>query len=487
MALGGDIDNPAGGVGGGHTIQDEGSSLAQRSNLNFVGPTVVASDGGGVSNSTIVTIDDDLANYDNSNSNFLTSYTETQTLQNVTDLGATTTNNITIDNGGLSNNDLRLNGSTHHILRSTATDEFHLLAGGSQRFALTASGEVEINNTYKFPLIDGSNGQVLKTDGAGSLTWQNDADTSQNLWETISCNVGSTAASSATDTLNINGGSDILTIISGSTVTISNTAPNVTQNLFLTVAGDAGTNPSASTSTDTLTIKGGSHITTTGDLGTQSLTLDVTDDFILNTGDVGTGVYDFGGATSFEVPNSSSPTTNKAGQIAVDTTISGYTGMIQYYDGTESLYALGIPQANLSTTNDHILAYNAVSNELVMRGEQVLITLYASATESALIVGTGQDYIDIPFALTITDVYATVNTAPTGSVCTFDINEGGVSILSTKLTIDATEVSSKTATTPRVISDASLASGARISIDTDGVGSTTPGEGGVIYILGYIT
>ena len=47
--------------------------------------------------------------------------------------------------------------------------------------------------------------------------------------------------------------------------------------------------------------------------------MNVDDVFILNTGDIGTGVYDFGGATSFEIPNANDPATAAAGQIALDT------------------------------------------------------------------------------------------------------------------------------------------------------------------------
>ena len=41
---------------GGHTIQEEGSGLTQRTKLNFVGAGVTATDGGGVADSTIVTV-----------------------------------------------------------------------------------------------------------------------------------------------------------------------------------------------------------------------------------------------------------------------------------------------------------------------------------------------------------------------------------------------------------------------------------------------
>lgn len=44
------------GTGGGHTIQDEGTPLTTRTNLNFVGAGVTVTDGGAGPDSTIVTI-----------------------------------------------------------------------------------------------------------------------------------------------------------------------------------------------------------------------------------------------------------------------------------------------------------------------------------------------------------------------------------------------------------------------------------------------
>ena len=46
----------------------------------------------------------------------------------------------------------------------------------------------------------------------------------------------------------------------------------------------------------------------------------------------------------------------------------------------------------------------------------------------------------MPYAMLLSKVKASVNTAPTGSVLTVDINEAGASILGTKLTIDAGEL-----------------------------------------------
>jgi hypothetical protein len=47
--------------------------------------------------------------------------------------------------------------------------------------------------------------------------------------------------------------------------------------------------------------------------------ISVDDAFLLNNGDVGTGAFDFGGATDFEIPNGPSETPNVNGEIATDT------------------------------------------------------------------------------------------------------------------------------------------------------------------------
>lgn len=80
-------------------------------------------------------------------------------------------------------------------------------------------GSITVNLAYTFPTVDGSPGQILKTDGAGNLTFQGDND-AQNLWETISSDSGSVAANTPTDTLTVSGGDGINTSISGDTLSI---------------------------------------------------------------------------------------------------------------------------------------------------------------------------------------------------------------------------------------------------------------------------
>ena len=94
----------------------------------------------------------------------------------------------------------------------------------------------------------------------------------------------------------------------------------------------------------------------------------------------------------------------------------------------------------------------------------------------------------MPYAYTVEAVRASLTTAATGgTLLTVDINEAGTTILSTKLTIDASETTSTTAATPAVISDSALADDAQMTIDIDAIGSTNTGKGLKVYLIGNKT
>jgi hypothetical protein len=98
----------------------------------------------------------------------------------------------------------------------------------------------------------------------------------------------------------------------------------------------------------------------------------------------------------------------------------------------------------------------------------------ASDETTALTTGTAKVTFRMPYAMTLTAVRASLSTAQaSGSIFTVDINEGGTSVLSTKLTIDNTEKTSTTAATAAVISDSALADDAEITIDIDQIGNGT--------------
>ena len=121
-------------------------------------------------------------------------------------------------------------------------------------------------------------------------------------------------------------------------------------------------------------------------------------------------------------------------------------------------------------------------------GQLEAIQLAVSDETTDLTTGTAKLTFRMPFAMTLNagnaGVRGSLSTAPVGSVLTVDINEGGTTILSTKLTIDATEKTSTTAATAVVVSDVNLADDAEITIDIDGIGSSTAGAGLKVTLLG---
>jgi len=196
------------GGGAGHTIQEDGVDLTQRTNLNFIGPTITAADDSG-NDATTVTVDDDLSNYDNSISGFIDGSGTTNFVPKWNDLNTLTDSGI--EDNGTTVNVARDAALMFHLQRtgtngqsliqiSNPIQEYRIglnsgedfvvqnptLGSGiipfeidksapNDSFRLNATGAVEFSNAFTFPITDGTSGQVLKTDGSGSVTWQNES------------------------------------------------------------------------------------------------------------------------------------------------------------------------------------------------------------------------------------------------------------------------------------------------------------------------
>ena len=125
---------------------------------------------------------------------------------------------------------------------------------------------------------DGSNGQALTTDGAGNLSFSTisggGGGGSQNLFQTIAVSgQTSVVADSTSDTLTLAGGSGVTITTNASTDTITiATAGEANQNAFSTVAVSGQSNVAADSSTDTLTFVAGSNMTITTDASGDSVT-----------------------------------------------------------------------------------------------------------------------------------------------------------------------------------------------------------------------
>ena len=104
------------------------------------------------------------------------------------------------------------------------------------------------------------------------------------------------------------------------------------------------------------------------------------------------------------------------------------------------------------------------------------IEIQGACSDETTVLATGTALLTfrLPTAFTLTEVRASLTTAQaSGSIFTVDINQGGSSVLGTKLTIDNTELTSTTAATPATITTSALTDDAEITIDIDQIGDGT--------------
>lgn len=143
-----------------------------------------------------------------------------------------------------------------------------------------------------------------------------------------------------------------------------------------------------------------------------------------------------------------------------------------------------------------ILVYDAGLSKWLCMGPQirplryVQVEPFSMVDETDVAIGDGKSFVHIPAdmnGMSLREVHAAVDTAPTGSTIIIQISIGATDLLSTLLTIDATETGSDSAAAPAVIkSDGSeiVSVNDRVEVDVDQVGSTLPGSG-LILTLGF--
>ena len=147
--------------------------------------------------------------------------------------------------------------------------------------------------------------------------------------------------------------------------------------------------------------------------------------------------------------------------------------------------ASGVPAAvpAASGNGQRLESASGEASGLKFAPDPVVLAVAVSDETTALTTGTAKVTFRMPFAMTVTAVRASLTTASTSGTPTFDINEGGSSILGTnKLSIDANEKTSTTAATATSISDSALADDAEITVDIDTAG--TGAKGAKVYLIG---
>jgi hypothetical protein len=163
----------------------------------------------------------------------------------------------------------------------------------------------------------------------------------------------------------------------------------------------------------------------------------------------------------------------KISDLGANGTLSGseYVELVQSGANVKAL----LSALKTFITSGFLTSSTAVSTYgTIAQAKAEYLVCAASDETTALTTGTAKVAFRMPYAMTLSAVRCSLTTAQTsGSILTVDNNEGGTTILSTKLTIDNTEKTSTTAATAAVISDVNLADDAEITIDIDQVGDGT--------------
>jgi hypothetical protein len=131
--------------------------------------------------------------------------------------------------------------------------------------------------------------------------------------------------------------------------------------------------------------------------------------------------------------------------------------------------------SDLSVTVSNYKAAFATDGTLIEVSNIDAMVIACSDETTDITTGTAKVTFRAPFAMTITGVRASLATASSSGTPTVDINEAGVSILGTKLSIDANEKTSTTAASAATITDTAIADDAEITIDIDAAGTGAKG------------
>lgn len=296
--------------------------------------------------------------------------------------------------------------------KSTADLQFKSLAAGTGVSLSSTATEITISSSFNtFSNIAVSGQTTLEADsstdtltiaaGTGiSISTAGPSDTltitnsspnqSQNLWATITADSGNTTANTTTDTLNVVGGTDISTSISGDTLTIAFTGSGggaANQNAFSNIEVSGQSTVSADAETDTLTLVAGSGINIITDAASDTITLSVAGSAgsgTINGGTAGRLAYYATTGTTLSETSADLTWNNSTGNLTVGGTLSA-----------DALESTGVGVPTFTSSSDIVLDAASGSGEVQITGDLVVSgTISGSSIEHTFnIVNNGvSDY-----------------------------------------------------------------------------------------------
>ena len=162
----------------------------------------------------------------------------------------------------------------------------------------------------------------------------------------------------------------------------------------------------------------------------------------------------------------------------------GATGATGLQGGTGATGATGAtgPQGTPGGATG-ITGATGVQGATGATGPKILGVACSSETE-LLTVNYNQTGIRLPYAMNLSQVRLSCNTAPDGSKIIVDVVANGVSIFSTRPAIDPNFTTSVGGTQPGIISNALLIDNSQMFFNITQVGSTFPGTGLKVWLIG---
>lgn len=171
------------------------------------------------------------------------------------------------------------------------------------------------------------------------------------------------------------------------------------------------------------------------------------------------------------------------GVLSVSTSVTNWSDTANY----RRTYKIVTGASAVTSVEDHRAGPSGAHGSGGAASVRQTIAIACSDESTAITAGTAKTTFRLPYAFTLVEARASLTTAQaSGSIFTVNIKQNGTTIFSTKITVDNTQKTSKTATTPPVVSSASLSDDAEMTVDVDQVGAS--GATGLkIYLIGYPT
>lgn len=186
-------------------------------------------------------------------------------------------------------------------------------------------------------------------------------------------------------------------------------------------------------------------------------------------------------------------TTNLFPYVIEDPATGAYEIGTTYLSAASTLKRNGSQTILASSNADNAVAfaagvkrvYSAVNAKMLKASRFTVIPFYLTTPDGDLVTGTDFDRFLFPQDFWVDSIRAFIKVTPSSSAPTFDFNDDGVSILSTKLTVDASENDSATAAVPPVFSSQLILAGSVGSVDCDLVDSGNTAAGALVLLSGY--